>query len=170
MWPGSQPNRRLFGCSALSTITEVSYSAIAPELRKYLPGEAYQQVDFGREADYIYRALSAFFLEIATLQSVFLSSEDCCNGPIKGSLDLLRHMAAALANASRRPAPTAPWQSAPRLVIVTSARTGYASLEEALMVPLRDREQRQLRDCSSSPLAESETRELIALRLELSAR
>ena len=29
---------------------------IAPELRKYLPSEAYTQVDYGREADYIYRA------------------------------------------------------------------------------------------------------------------
>ena len=49
---------------------------IAPELRKYLPGEAYRQVDFGREADYIFRALSAFFIEIATLQPVCLSFED----------------------------------------------------------------------------------------------
>ena len=61
---------------------------IAPELRKYLPGEAYQQVDYGREADYIYRALSAFFLEIATLQPICLSFEDL-QWADKSSLDLL---------------------------------------------------------------------------------
>jgi len=38
---------------------------IEPELRKYLPGEAYHQVDFGRDADYIFRALAAFLIEIA---------------------------------------------------------------------------------------------------------
>ncbi len=73
---------------------------IAPELRKYLPGEAYQQVDFGREADYIYRALTAFFLEIATFQPVCLSFEDL-QWADKSSLDLLRHLAAALASARR---------------------------------------------------------------------
>ena len=73
---------------------------IAPELRKYLPGEAYQQVDFGREADYIYRALAAFFLEIATFQPVCLSFEDL-QWADKSSLDLLRHLAAALAAARR---------------------------------------------------------------------
>ena len=73
---------------------------IAPELRKYLPGEAYQQVDYGREADYIYRALSAFFLEIATLQPICLSFEDL-QWADKSSLDLLRHLAAALADARR---------------------------------------------------------------------
>ena len=136
---------------------------IAPELRKYLPGEAYQQVDFGREADYIYRALTAFFLEIATFQPVCLSFEDL-QWADKGSLDLLRHMAAALAT-SRRSADGS--TKVPRLVIVTSARTGYASLE-ALLTQLR--EQRQLLELVLSPLTESETRELIALRLELSAR
>ena len=98
---------------------------IAPELRKYLPGEAYQQVDFGREADYIYRALTAFFLEIATFQPVCLSFEDL-QWADKSSLDLLRHLAAALASARRSADGST---SVPRLVIVASARTGYASLE-----------------------------------------
>jgi len=131
---------------------------IAPELRKYLPGEAYQQVDFGREADYIYRALTAFFLEIATFQSVCLSFEDL-QWADKSSLDLLRHLAAALAT-TRRSADGS--TSVPRLVVVASARTGYASLE-TLLTQLR--EQRQLLELVLAPLTESETRELIALRL-----
>ena len=131
---------------------------IAPELRKYLPGEAYQQVDFGHEADYIYRALTAFFLEIATFQPVCLSFEDL-QWADKGSLDLLRHLAAALAT-TRRSADGS--TNVPKLVIVTSARTGCASLE-ALLTQLR--EQRQLLELVLSPLTASETRELIALRL-----
>ena len=131
---------------------------IAPELRKYLPGEAYQQVDFGREADYIYRALTAFFLEIATFQPVCLSFEDL-QWADKSSLDLLRHLAAALASARRSSDGST---RVPRLVIVASARTGYASLE-ALVTQLR--EQRQLLELALSPLTESETRELICLRL-----
>ncbi len=131
---------------------------IAPELRKYLPGEAYQQVDFGREADYIYRALTAFFLEIATFQPVCLSFEDL-QWADKSSLDLLRHLAAALAT-TRRSADGS--TRAPKLVIVASARTGYAPLE-ALLTQLR--EQRQLLELVLAPLTESETRELIALRL-----
>ena len=97
---------------------------IAPELRKYLPGEAYHQVDFGREADYIFRALSAFFVEIATLQPVCLSFEDL-QWADKSSLDLLRHLAAALADARRVGSDGS--TAAPRLVIVASARTGYAA-------------------------------------------
>ena len=48
------------------------------------------------------------------------------------------------------------------MIIVASARTGHDQLE-ALMVQLRDR--RQVLDVRLAPLAESETRELIALRL-----
>jgi tetratricopeptide (TPR) repeat protein len=131
---------------------------IAPELRKYLPGEAYQQVDYGREADYIHRALAAFFLEVATLQPVCLSFEDI-QWADRSSLDLLRHLAAALANA-RRSADGA--SAVPRLVIVASARTGYATLE-TLLAQLR--EQRHLQELLLQPLTEPETRELIALRL-----
>src|SRR5581483_10976283 len=106
---------------------------IAPELRKYLPGEAYQHVDRGREADYIYRALSAFFIEVATYQSVCLSFEDL-QWADKSSLDLLRHLAAALASARRAADGSA---RVPRLVIVASARSGYDALE-ALLVQLRE--------------------------------
>jgi tetratricopeptide (TPR) repeat protein len=131
---------------------------IAPELRKYLSGEAYQQVDYGREADYIYRALAAFFLEVATFQPVCLSFDDL-QWADKSSLDLLRHVAAALAGARRSADGST---SMPKLVIVASARTGHASLE-ALLALLR--EQRHLLEMCLSPLTESETRDLIALRL-----
>ncbi len=131
---------------------------IAPELRKYLPGEAYQQVEYSREADYIFRALAAFFLEVATFQPVCLSFEDL-QWADKSSLDLLRHLAAALAGARRAAdGPTV----VPRLVIVASARTGYASLE-GLLAQLRD--QRHLLELNLAHLTEVETRELIALRL-----
>ena len=132
---------------------------IAPELRKYLPGEAYQQVDFGREADYIFRALSAFFVELATLQPVCLSFEDL-QWADKSSLDLLRHLAAALDAARRSGADGS--TAAPRMTIVGSARTGYPQLE-VLLGPLRER--RHVMELHLAPLAEGETRELIALRL-----
>jgi serine/threonine protein kinase/tetratricopeptide (TPR) repeat protein len=131
---------------------------IAPELRKYLPGEAYQQVDFGREADYIYRALTAFFLEIAAFQPICLSLEDL-QWADKSSLDLVRHLSAALATARRSANGST---RVARLVILTSARTGCASLEGLVM---QLREQHQLLELHLLPLTESETRELIALRL-----
>jgi eukaryotic-like serine/threonine-protein kinase len=131
---------------------------IAPELRKYLPGEAYQQVDYGREADYIHRALAAFFLEIAAFQPICLSFEDI-QWADKSSLDLARHLAAALADARRAANGST---GMPRLVIVASARTGYASLE-GLLAQLR--EQRHLLELNLTHLTELETRELIALRL-----
>ena len=132
---------------------------IAPELRKYLAGHASRQVDFGREPEYIYRALSAFFLEIATLQPVCLSFEDL-QWADKSSHDLLLHLSAALASARRftTDGPT----TAPRLVIVASARDGYPQLE-ALKHQLAERH--QARELRLAPLAEGETRELIALRL-----
>jgi predicted ATPase len=48
------------------------------------------------------------------------------------------------------------------LTIVASARTGYPRLE-TLLAPLRER--RQVMELHLAPLAEGETRELIALRL-----
>jgi serine/threonine protein kinase/tetratricopeptide (TPR) repeat protein len=132
---------------------------IAPELRKYLPGDAYSQADPGSDPDYIFRALSAFFVEIATLQPVCLSFEDL-QWADKSSLDLLRHLAASLVDARRATADGS--IAAPRLVIVASARSGYAQLD-ALMAPLRERQ--HVMELRLSPLAEGETRELIALRL-----
>ena len=133
---------------------------IAPELRKYLSGDAYQQAEIGREADYIHRALSAFFLEIAMLQPICLSFEDL-QWADKSSLDLLRHLAAALAE-SRHCGSADDAGLAPRLIIVASARTAFDQLE-ALLAQLRDR--RQVLDIRLAPLVEGETRELIALRL-----
>lgn len=131
---------------------------VAPELRKYLPGEAYRQIDFGRESDYIFRALSAFFIEVATLQPVCLSFEDI-QWADKSSLDLLRHLCAALVDARR----TADDSTAvPKLTIVASARTGYPQVE-ALAAPLRER--RSITELKLAPLDDGETRELIALRL-----
>ncbi len=131
---------------------------IAPELRKYLPGEAYQHTDYGLDGEYIHRALAAFFMEIATFQPVCLSFEDL-QWADKSSLDLLRHLAAALAAARHSLDDLA---RVPKLVIVASARTGYPSLEN-LLAQLRD--QQHLLELRLEPLTEQETRELIALRL-----
>ena len=78
---------------------------IAPELRKYLPGEAYQQVDFGREADYIFRALSAFFVEIATLPAGLPE----LRGPAMGRQELARPAAAPRRGPGRGPAVRLRW-------------------------------------------------------------
>ncbi len=75
---------------------------IAPELRRYLAGEADQPADYGREADYLYRALATLFLEIAAIQPICVSFEDL-QWADKSSLDLLRHLAAALSDARSRP-------------------------------------------------------------------
>ncbi len=138
---------------------------VAPELRKYLPGEVYQQVDYGREADYIFRALAAFFIEIATYQPICLSFEDL-QWADKSSLDLLRHLAAALAE-SRRSGSADDSTLSPRLIIVASARTGYAQLED-LMARLRERQ--EVRELLLAPLERGETRDLIALRLNCEPR
>ncbi len=132
---------------------------IAPELRKYLPGDAYRYDELTRDPDYIFRALSAFFIEIATLQPVCLSFEDL-QWADKSSLDLLRHLAGALAEARRGGAYGS--VGGPRLVIVASARSGYTQLDP-LMAPLRER--RQVMELRLAALAQGETRELIALRL-----
>ncbi len=92
------------------------------------------------------------------MQPVCLSFEDL-QWADKSSLDLLRHLATALAGA-RRPADGS--VGVPRLVIVASARAGYASLE-APLAQLRER--RHLLELVLAPLTEPETRELIALRL-----
>src|SRR5262249_46618054 len=76
------------------------------------------------------------------------------------SLDLLRHLAAAL-DAARRSGPDGS-TAAPRLAIVASARTGYPQLD-GLLAPLRER--RQVMELHVAPLGYGETRELIALRL-----
>jgi tetratricopeptide (TPR) repeat protein len=130
---------------------------IAPDLRKYLPGEAFRQIDFAREADYIFRALSAFFIEVATLQPICLSFEDI-QWADKSSLDLLRQLCISL-DESRR---SSSGSAAPRLTIIASARAGYPHLD-ALLTPLRDR--RATIEFALAPLSEEETRELLALRL-----
>ncbi|MBI1325726.1 protein kinase [bacterium] len=153
------PERALVRLQAIVKNYRGELLRIAPELRKYLPGEAYHQVDYGREADYIHRALSALFLEIATIQPICLSFEDL-QWADKSSLDLLRHLAAALAEARRPESDRS--TVVPQLIIVASARAGYDQLE-SLMAQLRDR--RQVHEIRLSLLVESETREMIALRL-----
>ncbi len=93
------------------------------------------------------------------MQPVCLSFEDL-QWADKSSLDLLRHLAAALDAARRSGSDGA--VAAPRLTIVASARTGYAQLD-TLLAPLRER--RQILELHLAPLVEGETRELIALRL-----
>ena len=93
------------------------------------------------------------------LQPICLSFEDL-QWADKSSLDLLRHLAAAADNARGSAGDGS--TVAPKLVIVSSARTGYHQLEQ-LMTQLRDR--RQVLDIRLAPLIGSETRELIALRL-----
>ncbi len=78
----------------------------------------------------------------------------------KSTLDLLRHLAAALDAARRSSLDSS--IAAPRLTIVASARTGYAQLE-ALIAQLRERQ--QVMELRLAPLAASEARELMALRL-----
>jgi tetratricopeptide (TPR) repeat protein len=137
---------------------------VAPELRRYLPGEAYRQIDYGREADYIFRALAAFFIEIATLQPVCLSFEDL-QWADKSSLDLLRHLSSALADARRTASDGS--IAAPRLAIVASARTGYPHLESPIA---QMRERQEVMELLLAPLERDETRDLIALRLNCEPR
>ena len=132
---------------------------IAPELRKYLPGPDVA-APVGAEPEYIFRTLSAFFLDVASYQPICMTFEDL-QWADKSSLDLLRHLSAALATA-RKPGS----DRTPKLLIVASARTGYAGLDPILE---QLRERRELLQILLEPLKRDETRELIALRLNCPA-
>ena len=110
---------------------------VAPEPRKYLPGEAYRQ-DRVRARRRLHPSRTVGVLHRNRYaRSRSASALKTCNG-------LTRHRSTCCGTSPRpwpRPGRTADGSMAvPRLVIVASARTGYPQLD-ALMTPLRERHQ-----------------------------
>ena len=103
---------------------------IAPDLRRWLPGEAYRQADFvGDTAEYIYRAIATLLIELSTVQPITLCIDDL-QWADRSSLDLLRHLSAGLAQS--RVASQADSTAEPQLAIFCTARTGYQRWDEYL--------------------------------------
>ncbi len=67
---------------------------IAPDLRNYLPGEAFRQVDLERETHYVLRAISSMLVELSTLHGTMLCIEDL-QWADPSTLNLLRHVVSA---------------------------------------------------------------------------
>lgn len=68
---------------------------IAPDLRQWLPGEAFRQGDLSRETNYVLRAIATFFVEVSQARGVCLLIEDL-HWADQSTLDLMRHLASSL--------------------------------------------------------------------------
>lgn len=128
---------------------------IAPDLRKWLPGEAFKQMDLNRETNYVLRALAALFVELGTLHGICLSIEDL-QWADQGTLDLLRHLASALFRARELSIDSN--FSYPRLFICCTARPGDERLDRFVNDFQLERRSQVL---DLRPLSSDEIRELV---------
>jgi serine/threonine protein kinase/tetratricopeptide (TPR) repeat protein len=96
---------------------------IAPDLQRWLPGEAFRQTDLSREMHHVLRAVASFFIELATVHSTCLFLEDL-QWADQGTLTLLQHVCTALARARERSIQSnASW---PRLSICCTLRSSHS--------------------------------------------
>jgi len=150
------------GSGAKSSLHDVvaDFSAellrIAPDLRKWLPGEAMKQVDLSREANYVLRAVATFFIEVSVLQPTCLFIEDL-QWADQSTLDLLRHLASELSRSRERCAETN--AGFPRLFIFCNTRPGDRNVEQ-FMVELHRKQYARFIDLQ--PLTEDAVRQLTA--------
>ncbi|WP_339907220.1 ATP-binding protein, partial [Symmachiella dynata] len=132
---------------------------IAPDLRRWLPGEAYSQADFATGSEYIFRAIASFFIELSTVQPLCLCIDDL-QWADPSTLDLLKHLAASLADLQGQDGGDEPVNR--RLAVICTARTGYRGVSQFLS---QLESQNLLLTVSLAPLNRHETEKLIALRL-----
>ena len=99
---------------------------IAPDLRKWLPGEAFHQVDLSRETNYVLRAIASLFIELGTLHGTCLMIEDL-QWADQSTLDLLRHLVSGLSRS--RELSVESNLSYPRLFVCCTARSGQDRLD-----------------------------------------
>jgi serine/threonine-protein kinase len=85
-------------CESLVRDYTAELLRIAPDLRRWLPGEAFRQVDLNRELHYVLRAVATFFVELSTFRATCLLFEDL-QWADQSTLGLLQHLSAGLLRA-----------------------------------------------------------------------
>lgn len=148
-----------------TTLKEIisEYSAellrIAPDLRQWLPGEAFRQVDLSRETNYVLRAIATFLVEVGSLRGTCLFIEDL-QWADRGTLDLLRHVATGLFRSRERCVESN--ATFPRLFICGTSRSGEVGFDKFAKELQRERYAQAVELAS---LSADESRELISLQL-----
>ena len=132
---------------------------IAPDLRRWLPGEAFKQVDPSRETNYVLRAVANFFVELATFHGTCLLLEDL-QWADQSTLDLLRHVVSSL-NRSRELSAVRK-SSFPRIALCCTARSEDAVVMQ-FIEQLRQEGQAQLLELG--PFTPEDVRQLIGMLL-----
>jgi serine/threonine protein kinase/tetratricopeptide (TPR) repeat protein len=95
---------------------------VAPDLRRWLPGEAFRQADLNRELHYVLRAVASFFVELSTFRSTCLFFEDI-QWADQSTVSLLQHLGSELLRARELSIDSN--LSWPRLFVCCTARHGY---------------------------------------------
>jgi tetratricopeptide (TPR) repeat protein len=166
-WPGSTALAptvvvdATFAHNDLGILIE-DYSAeilrVAPELRAWIPGEAFQQLDIEREANYVLRALATFFAQIGTVSPTLICFDDL-QWADASTLNLLRQLASALLRSRQTSVECG--ESWPQLAIACTLRKGDSPAEALARSLMRNR----LGHCLDlPPFCQAETR-LLAARL-----
>lgn len=130
---------------------------IAPELRRFLPGDVQQQPMAG-DGQYIYRALSSMFIELSQVRRLCLCLDDL-QWADQSSLTLLKYL--TLAISSNRGEQAASGKST-QLAILCTGRSGYPAFTDFLK---REQTQSHLGCVELKPFDFGETKLITSLRL-----
>lgn len=136
---------------------------IAPDLRKWLPGEAFQQADLSRETNYVLRAIATLFAELSTLHGTLICIEDL-QWTDPSTLSLLRHMASRMFRS--RESTIGNNLDPPRLAICCTVRGGQDVIDRFVDELRRSRQSVNL---EVQPLAERDVTELASRMFACSA-
>jgi eukaryotic-like serine/threonine-protein kinase len=127
---------------------------VAPDLRRWLPGEAFRQIDLNRELHYVLRAVATFFVELAAFRATCLFFEDL-QWADQSTLSLLQHLSAGLLRARELSRDSN--LSWPRLFICCTSRPGY---EDTARFITRLTSERQAHRLDLAAFSKGEVREL----------
>lgn len=151
----STANSRASELGALVEQYTAEILRIAPDVSKWLPGEAFEQLDLSREMNYVLRALASFFIELAGLRGTILTIEDL-QWADQGTLDLLRHLSAALFR--QRELSTESNQRCSRLLICCTARQDQGRIKRFISQLQLERQAQLL---TLPPFAQSQVADLV---------
>lgn len=133
---------------------------VAPELRRWLPGEQSDAPVVG-DGQYIFRALSSLFVEISQVRPLCISLDDL-QWADHSSLTLLKYLAAALSSLRSQQTSRSNHSRPAQLAIFATARSGYANLEDFLV---REQSQAHIQRLELAPFDLHETKLILSLRL-----
>lgn len=137
---------------------------VAPELRRWLPGQA-QEPAFRHDTDYIVRSLATMFIEISQVRPLFFCLDDI-QWADQSTLALLQHLAATLDGQSHAPSDPEQKQVSPpqhpELVLACNGRSGYEQLTTFLS---RAESRFQAAVIELDLFGPAETRQMLSLRL-----